>query len=451
MAESRQVLVKNTFIVVPESEDALLINFARQFSDPSPTRSPWQGNFMLDLASLSDPDEDLVARDLGFFSQESTGGETGGSIDVVPPPKQDLSAKLTHIAWAEQPVECFEGQPQPQLQPAARRHEKGAQKEQTRSNRGAKRSPQWDGATTVMMRNLPNKYKQQMLMDEIAHQGFHSTKDFDFFYLPMDHTAKANLGYCFINFVEPGRAWAFGQAFEGMKMRHFHSSKVVVVMPASMQGFEKNYAYYATSRVAQAEDPQYRPLFFQQPLCERAEREALQNHSAITTTNNDNSAGSRASITSKGRAGQQEQAGRERRKRGGDVAAPLAAAAGVVCGDASHLDRLHAVGNKVLHSDWYGASTTSCALCGTEITGHERFCNQCGCFHGQQVTPQGMYREGVHQHGSAHYAHAQEASCAELVDLRQGLDYTCGRQMGYGYLDRGSGFYSGECVKVAPR
>merc|ERR1719277_228622 len=28
-----------------------------------------------------------------------------------------------------------------------------------------------------------------------------------------------------------------------------------------MQGFEKNYAYYSSTRVAQAEDPQYRPIF----------------------------------------------------------------------------------------------------------------------------------------------------------------------------------------------
>jgi len=86
--------------------------------------------------------------------------------------------------------------------------------------------------------------------------------------LPMDHYSAVNLGYCFINFVDPCCANAFAAAFQGRRMRHFNSQKTIVVMPASMQGYEKNYAYYSSTRVAQADDPQYRPIFTRPPPCQ---------------------------------------------------------------------------------------------------------------------------------------------------------------------------------------
>ena len=70
-----------------------------------------------------------------------------------------------------------------------------------------KQEPPWNDVTTVMMRNLPNKcakkkrtrrswrfrYRQQMLLDELADAGFRVQSDFDFFYLPMDHSRAVKL------------------------------------------------------------------------------------------------------------------------------------------------------------------------------------------------------------------------------------------------------------------
>merc|ERR1711937_496449 len=50
----------------------------------------------------------------------------------------------------------------------------------------------------------------------------------------------------------------------GKQMLHYKSSKTVVVMAASIQGYEKNYAYYSSTRIVLAEDSQYRPLFFRE-------------------------------------------------------------------------------------------------------------------------------------------------------------------------------------------
>lgn len=57
-----------------------------------------------------------------------------------------------------------------------------------------------DQRTTCMIKNIPNKYTQQMLIDFLdeSHRG-----RYDFIYLRMDFKNKCNVGYAFINFVSP--------------------------------------------------------------------------------------------------------------------------------------------------------------------------------------------------------------------------------------------------------
>lgn len=121
---------------------------------------------------------------------------------------------------------------------------------------------EWANTMTVMMRNLPNKYTQHMLLEEINQMGF--LGGFDFLYLPIDPETTANRGYAFINFIDPGFAWMFKLSFEGRKMNHFNSNKVVSVMPATLQGFEANYEHYSTARVNRG-DAAARPLFLREP------------------------------------------------------------------------------------------------------------------------------------------------------------------------------------------
>eukprot|EP00435_Cladocopium_sp_Y103_P037733 s2261_g10.t1 len=119
----------------------------------------------------------------------------------------------------------------------------------------------WQSATTVMARNLPNKYNQQMLIDELNSAGFAGA--YDFLYLPIDPETNANRGYAFINFINPSYAWMMRTAYEGRKMGKFNSDKVVSVVPAALQGFEANYAHYSTARVMRGA-PQTRPLFLRE-------------------------------------------------------------------------------------------------------------------------------------------------------------------------------------------
>lgn len=122
--------------------------------------------------------------------------------------------------------------------------------------------PDWGETTTIMMRNLPNKYTQRMLLTEINHTGFLGT--FDFLYLPIDPETTANRGYAFLNFIDPSFAWMFKRNYDGRKMNRFNSNKVVSVVAATLQGFEANYAHYASARVNRG-DPASRPLFLREP------------------------------------------------------------------------------------------------------------------------------------------------------------------------------------------
>mmetsp|Transcript_33999 Transcript_33999/g.54267 ORF Transcript_33999/g.54267 Transcript_33999/m.54267 type:complete len:203 (+) Transcript_33999:64-672(+) len=120
----------------------------------------------------------------------------------------------------------------------------------------------WEENTqTVMMRNLPNKYSQRMLIDEIEDAGFSET--YDFLYLPVDPESNANRGYAFLNFIEASNAKKFRDHYEGTQMKRFNSTKVVSVKPATLQGFDANYAYYSRKRVNHG-DPDSRPIFLKE-------------------------------------------------------------------------------------------------------------------------------------------------------------------------------------------
>jgi len=115
------------------------------------------------------------------------------------------------------------------------------------------------GTTTLMFRNIPNKYTREMLLKEIKQKGFHGK--YDFFYLPIDFRNRCNVGYAFINFVTPQDAERFKYAFQGQQLKAFNSAKVCEITPAKVQGKDANVEQYRNSAVMHQEE-KYHPLVF---------------------------------------------------------------------------------------------------------------------------------------------------------------------------------------------
>jgi hypothetical protein len=97
-----------------------------------------------------------------------------------------------------------------------------------------------------------------MLLEEV---NVHHEGTYDFFYLPIDFKNKCNVGYCFINFLEPRYIPDFVREFNGQRWRSFNSEKVCVVSFARIQGKAAMVARFQNSSLLEKDD-EYRPLLF---------------------------------------------------------------------------------------------------------------------------------------------------------------------------------------------
>jgi hypothetical protein len=109
-----------------------------------------------------------------------------------------------------------------------------------------------------MLRNIPNKYMQSALMEEIDAMGFGGT--YDFFYLPMDVHNRANVGYAFVNFLYPDDMARFSEAFTDYIFKKHPSIKIARVSPAHIQGLLENLWHLSNRAVTWSRNSQYRPV-----------------------------------------------------------------------------------------------------------------------------------------------------------------------------------------------
>ena len=90
-----------------------------------------------------------------------------------------------------------------------------------------------DKRTTIMIRHIPNKYSYQDLLEEI---NMVCKDNYDFLYLPLDSDNNCNLGYAFINFINPLHIIYFYNAFKSRKWLHYNSYKECDLSFAKYQG-----------------------------------------------------------------------------------------------------------------------------------------------------------------------------------------------------------------------
>lgn len=91
--------------------------------------------------------------------------------------------------------------------------------------------------TTLMVRNLPNKYQAADVIELLKSVGLEGT--YDFLYVPIDYkNATANLGYAFINMVDPKDSLRLFHAFAGKRWDEKGSKKVCEISYGRVQGFD---------------------------------------------------------------------------------------------------------------------------------------------------------------------------------------------------------------------
>ncbi|KAL6865174.1 hypothetical protein ACP4OV_016325 [Aristida adscensionis] len=115
-----------------------------------------------------------------------------------------------------------------------------------------------DLRTTLMIKNIPNKYTCKLLLTVIDenHRG-----TYDFIYLPIDFKNRCNVGYAFINMNDPQHIIPFYKTFNGKKWEKFSSEKVASLAYARIQGRNALIAHFQNSSLM-TEEKWCRPMLF---------------------------------------------------------------------------------------------------------------------------------------------------------------------------------------------
>ncbi|KAK3137795.1 hypothetical protein QOZ80_5BG0457330 [Eleusine coracana subsp. coracana] len=115
-----------------------------------------------------------------------------------------------------------------------------------------------DLRTTLMIKNIPNKYNCKLLLAVIDenHRG-----TYDFIYLPIDFKNKCNVGYAFINMTDPQHIIPFYKTFNGKKWEKFNSEKVASLAYARIQGRSALISHFQNSSLMN-EEKWCRPILF---------------------------------------------------------------------------------------------------------------------------------------------------------------------------------------------
>lgn len=109
------------------------------------------------------------------------------------------------------------------------------------------------GSATLMVRNIACRYSKEDVVGFLADLGFQGT--YDFFYLPMNATQRANLGYFFINFTNEADSDRCRESLQGKCLGTSQTQKRCDVSLARVQGsksISKHFHRKAVTRSAHA-------------------------------------------------------------------------------------------------------------------------------------------------------------------------------------------------------
>ena len=121
-----------------------------------------------------------------------------------------------------------------------------------------------DLRTTLMIKNIPNKYTISTFLEEI---NYYFKGTYDIFYLPIDYINKCNLGFAFINFVEPLHIILFYELYRGKKWKKFNSDKMCELLYAKFQGRKELISHFQKGKVLSFDSEDKKPLILPVPRC----------------------------------------------------------------------------------------------------------------------------------------------------------------------------------------
>jgi hypothetical protein len=98
-----------------------------------------------------------------------------------------------------------------------------------------------DKRTTLMIRNIPNKFTKDNFL-YLFNKEFEGK--FNCFLLPTDFNEKKNFGYCFINFLNPLDIIYFYYRFNGKNWPGTNSKKICEIIYSKIQGINKMIRHY---------------------------------------------------------------------------------------------------------------------------------------------------------------------------------------------------------------
>mmetsp|Transcript_128434 Transcript_128434/g.411730 ORF Transcript_128434/g.411730 Transcript_128434/m.411730 type:complete len:303 (-) Transcript_128434:156-1064(-) len=188
---------------------------------------------------------------LVLLGRLSDGG--GGGHTAAPKPLKDTSVQSDGVGKPPAPSAA----PQAYRAAASSALKPGTSKGQPDAHAGGVQK-----RTTVMLRNLPNNYTRNMLLDLFNSEGFAGR--YDFLYMPIDFRSHAALGYAFVNLVSHTAAEEFRHQFEGFSQWVLPSNKVCSAgWSHPHQGLESHIARYRSSPLMHEAVPdEYRPILF---------------------------------------------------------------------------------------------------------------------------------------------------------------------------------------------
>ena len=115
-----------------------------------------------------------------------------------------------------------------------------------------------------MVKNIPNKYNQETLLEEFS---VNYENKFDFFYLPIDKDVNSffiqhdcNVGYAFVNFTHPHYLKQFYVQFHNKKWKKYKSPKICNISYARYQGTLELANHFRHSKILQHKDRKLKPL-----------------------------------------------------------------------------------------------------------------------------------------------------------------------------------------------